>query len=416
MCIVMPRPCWVPQFALAVALLIGVGCQRRADEEHVQAGRLPMPESYHVYPGDDIQAVVDTAARTLQDRPAHIVTVWLHEGTYRPQQPGQALIHFNRHHDGITLEGQGNVVLTAENEAIAHREAASFPAIVNHVVFFGDGISSRTVLRHVTITGANGFAADDQSSPSIEPDSDLPQLQKGLFYYLDGGGVKVFGRSSPTIDRVVMEANVAKLCGAGASIEQRGFNDQAVVFRNCTFRNNACPGTGSALDLLSGSAAEIENCLFVGNIANTGMDQIAAQYGLRYKPEHGCGALTVFPESRVTVTRCTFTGNWNGADDEGVGNAYVDSIFWHNTAGDGSRPGEPYELDIADARNVRGCYFGGPQVDLRGAIDPHLNRLDAPDPMFDMLFQPQADDYQRVGFRESPPHSPPVVKESSDES
>ena len=58
-------------------------------------------------------------------------------------------------HDGITLEAVGEVVLTAANSAIADKKAPSFPAVVNHVVYFGDGVSTKTVLRGFRVTGAN---------------------------------------------------------------------------------------------------------------------------------------------------------------------------------------------------------------------------------------------------------------------
>jgi len=47
------------------------------------------------------------------------------------------------------------VVLTAANSAIADKKAPSFPAVVNHVVYFGDGLSTKTVLRGFRVTGAN---------------------------------------------------------------------------------------------------------------------------------------------------------------------------------------------------------------------------------------------------------------------
>ncbi len=376
-----------------MAILAQAACREPA-EPSIKLVNTDAQGVFHVYPGGDIQAALDDAAERSTG-----TIVRIHAGTYRPAQHGQAFLHFNRQHDGITLEADGEVVLTAANEDIANPAEASFPAVVSHVVFFGDGISQRTVLRGVTITGANGYLSDDETSPSIEPDSSLPQLEKGLFYYLDGGGIKIFGRSYPTIEDVVIEDNMTHLCGAGVSVEHRGFAKNAAVFRNCVFRGNHCPGTGPAIDVLGGSAAEIDNCLFVGNIGNTGMDRIASEYGLRYNDKHGCGALTVFPDSRVSVRRCTFTENWNGADDKGVGNSYVDSIFWQNVAGDGSRSGEPYELDIVNARNVRGCYFGGGLADLQRTIDPQDNNLEAPDPQFDKLFEPRAEAYRDVGYR-----------------
>ena len=145
--------------------------------------------------------------------------------------------------------------------------------------------------------------------------------------------------------------------------------------------------------------ARPENCLFVGNIANTGMDEIATRFGLTYNAEHGCGAVTVFPDSRVQVRRCTFTENWNGVDDRGVGNRYQECIFWQNTASDGSRPGAPYEIDILDAAGVRDCYFGPGIGDLRGTVDPSRNVLRSEDPAFDQQYVPRSPAYASAGFR-----------------
>src|SRR3954451_25478272 len=94
--------------------------------------------AYHVQPGGSIQAALDAAAKDPANK-----TVYVHAGTYRPAAHGQALIWFNARHDGITLEAVGEVVLTAANPAIADKTAPSFPAVVNHVVYFGDGVSTK---------------------------------------------------------------------------------------------------------------------------------------------------------------------------------------------------------------------------------------------------------------------------------
>ncbi len=384
--------------ALVAWLFCGmlVGCSRTQTEV---TASLPEPGddgSFHVYPGEDIQRCLDAAAASS------IKTVTVHAGTYRPAAPAQALIHFTRQHDGITLQGEGEVILSAANADVANPSDRSYPAIVNHVVYFGDGIGGGTTLRGVTLTGANGFVGTDDSLPALEPPSERPEIQtRGMFYYLDGGAIKIFGRSAPLIEDVLVHDNFTRLCGAGVSVEQRGLTAESAVFRDCLFINNRCPGTGAAIDLLSGSSANIENCLFVGNIANTGMDQIAVEFGLTYKPQHGCGALTVFPQSRAEVSRCTFTQNWNAVDDAGQGSRYLDCIFWHNDASDGSRPGGPYELDVA-AAEVRGCWIGGPINDLRGTIDSTANQLNAPDPQLDDTFVPQAQSLshpQQTGYR-----------------
>lgn len=373
------------QFAVLLAVFWTLCCGQTevdADQER----------DHQVYPGDDIQEALERAARDPINK-----TVRVHAGTYRPYRPGQALIWFNARHDGITLEAVGEVVLTAANPAVADPAAKSAPAIVNHVVYFGDGISRRTVLRGFKITGASNFVTESEEPTSIEPVAGVSQLQKALFFYADGGGIKVFGRSYPTIENVEVYDNYTSPCGGGVSVEHRGFNKNAVLFRNCVFRNNRCQITGSAMDVLPNSSAVIENCLFVGNISNTGVDYISQ--GQNYNEEHGSGALTVFPGSRVRVRRCTFSGNWNGVDDKGRGNVYTNTIFWMNNAGGGISPGGRYEIDILDGSGVSGCFLRGDINDLRGALDQNRNTVNGPDPDFDALYRPRAKAYANVGYR-----------------
>jgi len=358
--------------------------------------------AWHVHPGESIQAALDAAAITTGRR-----RVVVHAGTYRPKQPGQALIWMHRLHDGITLEAEGEVVLTAANPEIADRAAGSFPAVVNHVVYFGDGITARTVFRGFTISGANRFETRGDDPGPIEPNRPELGTQNLLFFYCDGGGIKIFGRSYPRIERVVVVGNVANPCGGGVSIQHLGFQQDAVRITDSIFRDNRCQVTGSAIDVLPGSRAEITNCLFTGNLANTGPDTVSPP-GEPYNARHGSGALTVFPGSKVRVTECTLTDNWNGVDDKGQGNHYQHSIFWQNTRSGGMAPEGRYELDIVDGKNVSGCFFGGDTVDLRGTIDPEANRLDAPDPEFDEWFRPRSPAYEGVGYRrvENPLPSP----------
>src|SRR5690606_25159691 len=158
----------------------------------------------------------------------------------------------------------------------------------------------------------------------------------------------------------------------GISIEHRGANRNSVLISNCVFQRNRASVTGSAVDRLRGSAAEIRNCLFVGNISNVdtsyspvkgnmapdgSADLLATTYG--YLPEHGSGALTVFERSFAIVDRCTFTGNWNGVDDRSLKSRYLNSIFWMNNATGGRRPGKRYELDTTRRFGVTNCFIQG---------------------------------------------------------
>lgn len=390
--------------ALSIVTL-QIGCtestvpQQQSKTQAGSAGRqraAVQPDSdgvYHVHEGQLIQEVLDAAAAD----PVHKRVV-IHAGTYRPPYASQAMIRLHTRHDGLTVEGAGRPVLTAQNKDVALPGSTGYPAVVNHVVYIGDGITDRTTLRGLTITGANGFVTQQETDGPIEPRADERLLEKRLFFYLDGGAIKIFGRSSPVLEDLQIIDNSTQLCGGGISVEHRGTSGSSVRILNCVFRNNRCPATGSAIDLLEGSTAFIENCLFVGNIANFGMQEVESQFGLRYNETHGCGALTVFPSSKATVVRCTFTQNWNGADDRGA-SSYQDSIFWNNTASSGQLPGDPYELDVSGSVQVQNCWISGTINDLQGTIDPATNSLNAPDPLFDSDFNPSNAEYDGIGFR-----------------
>ena len=156
--------------------------------------------------------------------------------------------------------------------------------------------------------------------------------------------------------------------------------------------------TGSAIDLLPGSAATVENCLFVNNLGNLGVDDVS-QPGLKFNSEHGSGAITVFYDSRITVSNSTFAGNWNGVDDKGRNNVYARCIFWMNNATGGISPGGRYEIDILDGRGVEDCWLNGETIDLRGTLSEDANTFGAPDPEFDEDYVPQAAAYDGVGYR-----------------
>src|SRR5207302_1618170 len=131
--------------------------------------------------GDNIQGALQLAARNETNK-----TVKVHAGQYRPASKRQALFWFNRAHDGIHLEAVGPVTLTAANPDLSSPRAQGYPAVVNHVIYFGDGISSNTVLEGFRLTGANNFVSE-KLTRQMEPDSTLP---KNLFFYTDGGGIK----------------------------------------------------------------------------------------------------------------------------------------------------------------------------------------------------------------------------------
>ncbi|HEY2435038.1 MAG TPA: right-handed parallel beta-helix repeat-containing protein [Vicinamibacterales bacterium] len=348
-------------------------------------------DGFHVYPGGSIQRALDAAATDARKR------VVVHAGTYAPHAAGQALVWFNARHDGIRLEAAGDVILTAANPAVSDPRAHSHPAVVNHVVYFGDGLSRRTVFHGFRVTGANNFTTGSGERSPIESD----EVRKTLFFYTDGGGIKVYARSFPTIENVEVFGNYTSPCGAGVSVEHLVAPRDSVLFRNCVFRDNRTQTTGSGFDLLHFSKATLENCLFAGNISNLGVDFVGILAGGEFHPEHGSGAMTVFAGAQAMVSRCTFTGNWNGVDDAGTDSTYVDSIFWQNTASGGIAPQRRYEIDIEDGSGVKGCFIHGEIDDLRGTVARDANTLAAPDPQFDERFVPHTLQYAAAGYRPS---------------
>ena len=345
-------------------------------------------DGYQVYPGDNIQDALQLAAENTTNK-----TVKVHAGEYRPNSKRQALIWFNKMHNGIRLEAVGAVTLTAANSQLSAASEPGFPAVVNHVVYFGDGISSNTVLKGFRITGANNFVTKLRTR-DMEPDMAVP---KNFFFYSDGGAIKVFGRSYPTIQNIEIVDNFSSPCGGGISVQHQGFSQTPVTIENCVFLRNRAQGTGAALDLLAGSSARIINCVFVGNVSNTGEDPVAKNSGER--PFVNNGVLTVFWNSHADVRNCTFTGNRNGADDMGGRSTYSNCVFVDNKLDAGLKGYARYELAVNAGGKVTGCLMNGAIHDAGHVVSAQENVLDAPPPKFDKAFIPEAPEYKNAGYR-----------------
>ncbi len=144
-------------------------------------------DGYHVFPGEEIQKYLDAAATSRLQK--HVI---VHAGTYAPSSKRQALIWLNRRHNGIQLEAEGIVTLTAENGELAGPSSTNL-AVVNHVIYIGHLVGSNTLIKGFRVTGANGFCTKG-ATRRFEPDESVP---KNLFFFTDGGAIKVFGQSSP---------------------------------------------------------------------------------------------------------------------------------------------------------------------------------------------------------------------------
>jgi len=351
-------------------------------------------DGYHVFPGDNIQDALQQAAESKTNK-----IVKVHAGEYHPNSKRQALIWFNKMHDGIRLEAEGSVTLTATNPQLTVASEPGFPAVVNHVVYFGDGISSNTVLKGFRITGANNFVTKERTR-QMEPDLTIP---KNSFFFSDGGAIKIFGHSSPTIQNVEVVDNFTSPCGAGISVQHQGFNQAPVLIENCVLQGNRAQATGAAIDLLAGSSARISNCLFAGSVSNTGDDVVAKNSGER--PFVNNGVLTIFWNSRAEVRNCTFTGNRNGVDDMGGQSSYANCIFVDNNLDAGLKGFARYELAVNAGGKVSGCFINGTVHDLAHVVSAQENVLEGfsgrtfPPPKFNQSFVPEAPEYKNAGYR-----------------
>ncbi|HUS36474.1 MAG TPA: right-handed parallel beta-helix repeat-containing protein [Verrucomicrobiae bacterium] len=347
-------------------------------------------DAYHVYPGDRIQEALDRAATNKITK-----TVVVHTGEYRPDTKRQAMIWFNKRHDGVRLLADGKVVLTAANPQLAQSSDAGYPAVVNHVVYFGDGISTNTVISGFRITGANGFQTRDRTR-QMEPDV---TILKNWFFYSDGGAIKIFGRSYPQIKNIEVFENFASPCAGGISVQHMGYTEQTVLIENCAFLRNSAQATGCAIDLLAGSAARIVNCLFAGNVSNTGDDPVAQKSG--EKPFVNSGVITIFQQSIAEVRNCTFTKNRNGIDDLGGASVYLNNIFYNNTLEGPANKGQTrYDLDLREGvREVAGNFFSGALLDPQKHVSADNNVLKVKSPEFDKRNVPQNPEFKTAGYR-----------------
>ena len=350
-------------------------------------------DAYHVYSGDKIQDALNMAATNKV-----VKRVKVHAGEYRPDAKRQAMIWFNKRHDGIHLEAEGEVTLTAANSQLALPSEPGFPAVVNHVIYFGDGITANTVLSGFKITAANSFITRE-GTRQMEPDI---TLGKNWFFYSDGGAIKIFGRSYPQIKNIEVVENFTSPCAGGISVQHMGFTNSAVLIENCVFLRNRSQATGCAIDLLAGSNARIVNCLFVGNVSNMGEDPVAKKSGER--PFVNSGVITIFQRSIAEIRNCTFTGNRNGIDDMGGLSTFVENIFFENNLESHGNPGlVRYDLALnKGAKEVAGNFIGGKVHDPQKIVSADKNTLTPPAPKFNKDYVPEAPEYKKAGYRPTP--------------
>ena len=344
----------------------------------------------------DLQAEVD---RIAKNHPRS--TIVLSPGVYRPLREGIALLHLNRLHDGLKIKGEhrDTVILSAQalpevadrirNERLGSLQSRipSENAIVSHIVYFGHGVTNDTELSNLTLKGARGFLTRKDEFVA-EPYREFPRK---FVKYADGGAVKIWGQSAPSLTELIIEDNWALYCGGGVSVEQFGMSSEPVRIRNVIFRDNRVPLTGAALDLLPGSSARVEDSTFDRNLANFEwvslkvVDELRLQFlaqasesvrkmvGVQSGPTSSqtgpyakSSAVTVFRGSWIELKRSQFIGNSGGID-------FLNYVAWYTRSDHVLRPRRPSVLEglrfqgqgLHDLKGIEG--FAGGRVIVRDA-------------------------------------------------
>jgi hypothetical protein len=169
---------------LLTILLLLPGCHedtRQAGDSEAALTTGPV----YVTPDDDLQKALDQAAGLSKNR-----TLILRPGRYQSASPKFCLLAVTARHNGVVIAGEKGVVLSGRNALDAE------VATVAHVIYCGDGVDNTTVIKDLRIEGGMGVSTN-VSVPVENFGERARVLKQGLFFLMDGGAVKVFGKSSP---------------------------------------------------------------------------------------------------------------------------------------------------------------------------------------------------------------------------
>lgn len=240
--------------------------------------------------------------------------------------------------DVISVPGDHSTIQAAIDAAQDGDEVLVAPGTYNELIdFLGKAITLRSS-DGAEVTIIDGAGLNDSVVKFVNdegPDSVLDgfTITGGVGGLVDGlsfGGGMLIDESSPTVVNCTFEANTVLNSGRGGGIAVLSGSPE---IRGCTFLNNGNEGiTGGAIVTVT-SAASIIDCLFDGNIANSGGgietigDDTATVINCIFRNHHvivgGGGAATVNNSASTTFIGCLFTNN--SADVEGGALSAVDS-------------------------------------------------------------------------------------------
>lgn len=207
------------------------------------------PATHTVKVGQPIQPVVDLA------KPGD--TILLAPGVHSPGAIAEAMVVVRPGKDGITIRGGGK---SPEETVLDGKQQ------VLHVLYLDEGISRKTVIENLTVTG--GYAHPGKLFPGGLTPTLRPEVGLSDDFYHDGAGFMLF-RAGPTIRNCRAVANDAERCGGGVSVfayASVGFPAVGPLLEGMVIADNVIGnGTGGGVDVYNGANAAIVNTLISGN-------------------------------------------------------------------------------------------------------------------------------------------------------
>jgi hypothetical protein len=207
------------------------------------------PATHTVKVGQAIQPFLDAA------KPGD--TILLAPGVHTPTAIAEAMLVVRAAKDGITIRGGGK---SPEETVLDGKKQ------VLHVVFLDEGISRKTVIENLTVTG--GYAHPGKLFPGGLTPTLRPEVGLSDDFYHDGAGFMLF-RAGPTLRSCRAVANDAERCGGGVSVfayASVGFPAVGPLLEGTVIADNVIgSGTGGGVDVYNGANATIVNTLISGN-------------------------------------------------------------------------------------------------------------------------------------------------------
>jgi hypothetical protein len=285
------------------------------------------PVTYHVEPGDSIQAVIAIASGGDE--------IIVAPGTY---------------HEAIDFLGKAIHLQSSDGPAVTILDGSGLGGSV--VVCMSDE-GPGTILEGFTITGGTGTyeesleefigggMANVSSSPTV---NDCIFTENTADY---GAGMANFHLSSPDVTNCAFIGNTADRAGGG--LTNYGLSSPTIT--NCLFSGNTSFSMGGGLANKWRSSPTVAECTFTNNLAVSDTDQ-----GIG-------GGLVNSAWCLALIIDCMFTGNVTGPYGSGGGLAnnfsdrstVVDCVFTDNFGGGG---GGVFNGDYG-LSTVVGCTFAG---------------------------------------------------------